>query len=224
MKNAIAYYRVSTDRQGQSGLGLEAQQESVNSFAVRNGYQVIKEYTEIESGKKSQRPQLQAALQQCKKEKAILIIAKLDRLARNVFFISGLIESGVEFIATDNPYANKLTIHILSAVAEYEREQISTRTKDALKAAKKRGVKLGKHGADILSKENKNNAKQFAKKMKPVILKLEEEGHTTIRSITEELNKRNIPTFRNNGQKWHLLTVQKLKTRIYNDAGRNKRA
>ncbi len=138
----IAYYRVSTDRQGRSGLGLEAQQQAVCDFLARRG-DIIESFTEIESGRKDDRPQLAAALDTCRKHKATLVIAKLDRLARNVYFISGLMESGVEFVAVDMPEANRLTIHILAAVAEHEREAISQRTKAALKAAKVRGVKLG---------------------------------------------------------------------------------
>ena len=138
--NCIAYFRVSTDRQGKSGLGLEAQRESVNRYLESVGWNLIGEYVEVESGKRKNRPQLAAALQACKKEKATLLIAKLDRLARNVHFISGLMESRVDFVAADNPHANKLMIHLLAAFAEHEREQISQRTKEALAAAKARGV------------------------------------------------------------------------------------
>jgi DNA invertase Pin-like site-specific DNA recombinase len=140
MKKGIAYYRVSTDRQGKSGLGLEAQAEAVSNFAEREGYEVVAIFTETESGKKSQRPELLAALAQCRKERATLVIAKLDRLSRNVAFISNLMESRVDFKAVDNPHANRLMVHLLAAFAEHEREQISTRTKDALAAAKRRGV------------------------------------------------------------------------------------
>jgi len=138
----IAYYRVSTERQGQSGLGLDAQRTAVLSH-ITGTSELIAEFTEIESGKKNDRPQLAAALASCKKQKAKLIIAKLDRLARNVAFIANLMESGVEFIAADNPHANKLMLHMLAAFAEHEREQISKRTKDALAAAKARGTRLG---------------------------------------------------------------------------------
>ena len=154
MNKAIAYYRVSTDRQGKSGLGLEAQNETVKQFANFKQWELIGEFTEIESGKKSNRPQLQEALKQCLKQKAVLVIAKLDRLGRNVAFISSLMESKVEFVAVDNPHANRLMLHLLAAFAEHEREQISTRTKEALKVAKSRGVILGKHGKNVLSQEN----------------------------------------------------------------------
>lgn len=142
MTNYIAYYRVSTDKQGTSGLGLEAQQDAVKHFT--QGKPLLSEYIEIESGKQDKnRPQLIAALAECKKRKATLIIAKLDRLGRNVAFISTLMESATEFVCCDNPHANKLMIHMLAAFAEHEREMISKRTKEALQAAKRRGVKLG---------------------------------------------------------------------------------
>ena len=138
----VAYYRVSTDKQGKSGLGLEAQREAVTRVAGK--LPILAEYTEVESGKKhTNRPRLAEALEHARKLKAALLIAKLDRLARNVHFISGLMESGVEFVAADLPQANRLTVHIMAAFAEHEREAISTRTKDALQAAKARGTKLG---------------------------------------------------------------------------------
>ena len=136
----VAYLRVSTNKQGHSGLGLEAQQAAVAAFT---GGEIIAEYVEIESGRKADRPQLAAAIAHCRRVGATLVVAKLDRLSRNVAFVSALIESGVEFVAVDNPNANRLTIHILAAVAEEEARAISTRTKAALAAAKARGTKLG---------------------------------------------------------------------------------
>jgi DNA invertase Pin-like site-specific DNA recombinase len=136
----IAYYRVSTAKQGASGLGLEAQQEAVRGYLNGGRWKMIDEVTEIESGKRNDRPALARALSLCRIHKATLIIAKLDRLARNVNFISNLMESGVEFTAVDFPQANRLTVHILAAVAEHEAAMISARTKAALKAAKVRGV------------------------------------------------------------------------------------
>ena len=139
----VAYFRVSTDKQGVSGLGLEAQREAVSRHvAIAQGV-IVAEFQEIESGKRNDRPQIAAALAACRLRRATLVIAKLDRLARNVFFISSLMESGVDFVACDNPHATRLTIHILAAVAEHEREMISQRTKAALAAAKARGKKLG---------------------------------------------------------------------------------
>jgi DNA invertase Pin-like site-specific DNA recombinase len=144
MHTHIAYYRVSTDRQGRSGLGLDAQRSAVASYidGVPEA-QLLAEFTEIESGKKSDRPELAAALALCKKHKAKLVIAKLDRLARNVYFVAGLMESGVDFVACDMPYANRFTVHIMAAVAEHEREMIAKRTKDALAEKKKQGIRLG---------------------------------------------------------------------------------
>lgn len=210
MKQAIPYYRVSTSRQGHSGLGLEAQQQAVRHFARCNGYELMHEFTEIESGKKNKRPILERALSECKEQKAILLIAKLDRLSRNVFFISKLIEANVDFKAVDLPYASKLVLHIMAAFAEYERDQISLRTKDALSAARKRGVQLGRFGKDVLSKRHKQNAYAFAEKMKPLICDLQNQGYKTIRSITKELNCRNIPTFRKADHVWHLRTVHRI--------------
>src|SRR5829696_7670224 len=137
-----AYLRVSTARQGQSGLGLEAQRHSVAEHVNGHGV-LLAEYVEIESGRRSDRPQLAAALAHAKATGATLIVAKLDRLARNVAFISALMESGVDFVAADMPMANRLTVHVLAAVAEHEAAMISARTKAALQAAKARGQKLG---------------------------------------------------------------------------------
>jgi DNA invertase Pin-like site-specific DNA recombinase len=139
----VAYYRVSTDRQGRSGLGLEAQQKAVMDYLNGGAWELVGEFIEVESGKRSDRPELARAIDACRKHKARLVIAKLDRLSRNLAFVATLMESGVEFLAVDNPHANKLTIHILAAVAEHEREAISERTKAALAAAKARGKRLG---------------------------------------------------------------------------------
>ena len=139
----VSYYRVSTTQQGTSGLGLDAQREAVQRHVRTAGGAIVAEFTEIESGKKNDRPQIAAALAACRLRRATLVIAKLDRLARNVFFISSLMESGVDFVACDNVHATRLTIHILAAVAEHEREMISQRTIAALAAAKARGVRLG---------------------------------------------------------------------------------
>lgn len=142
MANFIAYTRVSTQKQGHSGLGLEAQTASVIAYVNGHG-KLLATYTEIESGKKADRPELAKALAHAKRSKAILVVAKMDRLSRNVAFLSALMESKAEFVAVDNPHANRLTTHILAAIAEHEREAASTRTKEALKAAKARGTLLG---------------------------------------------------------------------------------
>jgi DNA invertase Pin-like site-specific DNA recombinase len=208
----VAYYRVSTARQGQSGLGLEAQQSSVLSFVGDNA-DLIEEFVEIESGKKADRPKLLAALASCKRHGAKLIIAKLDRLARNVAFVSALMEAGIEFVAVDNPHASKLTIHILCAVAEHEREMISERTKAALAAAKARGVRLGnpngnpRHMADARA-IMQENAVDRASMIQPVILEIQRAGLTSYRQIAKALNARGISTAR--GGRWHPASVRNV--------------
>ncbi|MBE7172467.1 MAG: recombinase family protein [Williamsia sp.] len=210
MKPAIPYYRVSTARQGQSGLGLEAQKKAVRDFAKVNSLRLVKEFTEVESGSRNKRPVLQQAIAACKADEALLLIAKLDRLGRNVLFISTLMESRVEFVAVDNPSANKFIVHIMAAFAEHERDLISARTKAALKAAKSRGVELGANGKYILSERNREASKAFAEKMKPIVERLQKEGFTTVREITAELNRRNVPTYHEQGRRWHLATVHKI--------------
>jgi DNA invertase Pin-like site-specific DNA recombinase len=143
MNKLIPYYRVSTRRQGESGLRLEAQQFTVQDFARKGQHEIIASYQEVETGKRADRPPLARALAHAKRAKATLVIAKLDRLARNVHFLSGLMESGVEFVCCDMPSANRLTLHILAAVAEDEARRISERTKLALAAYKARGGRLG---------------------------------------------------------------------------------
>ena len=139
----VAYLRVSTTRQGESGLGLEAQKASVEAFARHQGAAIVATFVEVESGKRSDRPELAKALQATRKGKATLLIAKLDRLARNMAFIAAMMDSGVDFVACDQPFASRLTLHILAAVAEDEARRISERTKAALAAARARGRKLG---------------------------------------------------------------------------------
>ena len=153
-----AYLRVSTQRQGQSGLGLEAQRKAIQHLLEGQPYQ---EFIEIESGKKTKRPKLEQAIAYCRKHKTKLVIAKLDRLARNVHFISGLMESGIDFVAADMPSADRFMLHIYAAMAEEEGRRISERTKAALAAAKERGVELGKNGK-VLAKQNREEAREYA--------------------------------------------------------------
>jgi len=208
----IAYYRVSTDRQGQSGLGIEAQQAAVAQHLNRNGdWTLIEEYTEIESGQRNDRPELGKAIAACKRQRAVLVIAKLDRLARSVAFVANLMESGVEFLAVDNPHANKLMVHMLAAFAEHERDQISQRTRDALAAAKARGVELGKYGK-VLARQNRAAADRFARQIEPEIMKLRAGGITSIRALANELNQRQVATAA--GGQWHPQTVHRLIQRI----------
>jgi len=203
----VAYYRVSTDRQGRSGLGLDAQREAVLRHVDSNRGELIGEFCEIESGKRNDRPQLAAAIAAAKKAKATLIIAKLDRLARNVHFVSGLMESGVDFVAADNPHANKLMVHLLAAFAEHEREQISQRTKDALAAAKARGIRLGRNGADLLAPANRAKAIERARRLAPVLAELRGTGMSA-RQMAAELTARKIAT--PSGGRWHAQTVLRM--------------
>ncbi|MBL9116701.1 MAG: recombinase family protein [Verrucomicrobiaceae bacterium] len=209
--NFVAYYRVSTAQQGKSGLGLEAQREAVKGYLNGGNWELVGEFTEVESGKRKNRPELQAALALCKKAKATLVIAKLDRLARNLHFISGLMESKIDFVAVDNPTTNKLTVQILAAVAEDEARAISARTKAALASAKARGTKLGTHGA-ILGAQNRQKARETAAALRPILAELEAEGIKSVRGITEALNARNVPT--PTGKRWHSTSVHRLLARM----------
>lgn len=204
----VAYYRVSTARQGQSGLGLEAQQDAVTRFVAGQG-ELMESFIEVESGRNHQRPQLQEAIATCRRQKATLVIAKLDRLARSVHFISSLMEGGVDFIAVDMPTANRLTVHILAAVAEHEREMISKRTSEALQAAKARGVKLGNpqpaQAAALARAANLTQADQFAQAVRPLVQGLRSEG-MSLRQVAQSLNRRGLTT--RTGRQWHPQTVK----------------
>lgn len=210
MKQFIAYYRVSTDKQGRSGLGLEAQTETVSRY-IENRGELLSEFTEIESGKKTDRPALSTALELCRRKKATLLIAKLDRLARNVHFISGLMESGVDFVAVDMPEANRLTLHIMAAFAEHEREQISQRTKAALAAAKRRGVKLGNPQPENSLRRGRithqRQAQERRSKAYPLIQHFHEAGLSN-RGIARALNERGERTPR--GSLWSDKQVARI--------------
>lgn len=207
----VGYFRVSTSGQGQSGLGLEAQRQAVRQFAEQNGGTVVLEVTEIESGRRNDRPELARALAECRRRRATLLIAKLDRLARNVHFVSGLMESGVPFTAVDLPTADRFVLHIYAAMAEEEARRIGARTKAALAAAKARGTVLGSFGP-VLAARNIETANTFAKSMEPTIQALRDEGFQSIRALTDELNRRAVPTA--NGGRWHVPTVHKLLSRL----------
>lgn len=214
----VTYLRVSTERQGQSGLGLEAQRAAVAAHVLGRG-EVVAEFVEVESGKRSDRPELARALSEAKRAGAVLLIAKLDRLARNVAFIANLLESGVEVTAADMPEANRFLLHVMAAVAEHEAQAISDRTKAALAAAKARGVKLGwsipervfeqrqaaKKGAAV----NKARALTHAENVLPVIEQIRA-GGASLRQIAAELNARGITTAR--GGKWYATTVRNIIT------------
>jgi DNA invertase Pin-like site-specific DNA recombinase len=215
----IAYYRVSTKRQGRSGLGLEAQKNAVADYLNGGRWTLVDEVTEVESGKRSDRPALARALSLCRIHNAQLVVAKLDRLARNVHFLSSLMESGVDFVACDLPQANRLTIHVLAAVAEAEAEAISTRTKAALQAAKARGVVLGgdrgnltvamsRRASKISAKLRTEEFQRRAADLMPVIEAIRADGAVSLRDIAAALNAKGIPTAR--GSQWNAVQVMRI--------------
>ena len=214
----IAYYRVSTKRQAKSGLGLEAQKKAVADYLNGGRWTLVGEVTEAESGKRSDRPALAKALALCRVHGAKLIVAKMDRLSRNVHFLSGLMEAKVPFVAADMPDANHLTCHILAAVAQAEAEAISTRTKLALAAAKARGTKLGGDRGNIASVCRKGNiasararqerATARAADMLPVIESIRAEGAQSLREIAAALNNRGITAPR--GGEWSAAQVYRV--------------
>jgi DNA invertase Pin-like site-specific DNA recombinase len=213
----VAYYRVSTDRQGRSGLGLEAQQEAVRSYLDGGSWQLVDEVVEVESGKRNDRPKLAEALKLCRLHGATLIIAKLDRLARNVAFVSNLMESGVDFVAVDFPQANRLTVHILAAVAEHEAAMISQRTRAALAAAKARGRKLGGDRGNIAAISGLGNqvsavvrgqrANKRAGDLVPVIRGMQA-GGASLRQVAAELTRRGITAAQ--GGSWSAIQVKRV--------------
>ena len=221
----IAYIRVSTKAQKASGLGLEAQRQAVESFTRQRRAEIIAEYREVETGKRKDRPELARALAHARRSKATLVVAKLDRLARNVAFTSALMESNVDFVCCDNPHANKLTIHILAAVAEHEAEAISQRTKAALAAAKARGVKLGsarpghwdgrqdrrlagtKAAAKAAGLAHIQAADEAYADLFPVVHKLRAKG-LTLKQIAERLNRMGHTTRR--GKSWTATQVRRV--------------
>lgn len=213
MKKAVAYYRASTPRQGESGLGLEAQRFSVENFADFQGYELQQSFTEIESGTNSKRPELTKALELCKQLNATLLVATQSRLGRDVGLIAMLEKSKIPYKSVALPDAPKLVRYIQAAVDEDESERISIRTKEALAAAKRRGVILGKNGRDVLSKKNKEAADAFALKMIPVITDLKQQGYKTVRQIRKRLTKKRIKTYTGK-YRWHVKTVHNLLKRI----------
>jgi DNA invertase Pin-like site-specific DNA recombinase len=188
----IAYLRVSTNRQGIDGLGIEAQREAVTSFATARRGEILAEYVEVESGKRGDRPALAQAIAHAKRTGSALLIAKLDRLSRSVAFISSLMEAKTEFVAVDAPYANRLMLHLLAAFAEHEREQISLRTKAALAAAKARGVRLGVHGR-VLADQAIADAVKFSQPLENDVRDIVAGGASNLREVAAGLNARGIP-------------------------------
>ena len=232
--NLIAYYRVSTKQQGQSGLGLEAQKTAVEAYAKAAGLPIQSEYTEVESGKRADRPKLAAAIAHARRAKAKLVIAKLDRLARNVTFLSALMDSGCDFTACDNPNANRLTIHILAAVAEDEARRISERTKAALAAAKARGTALGSDrpghwngregarlaglakGREIAAVVRRDNAMAAVADLVPTMTDLRAKGER-FATIADRLNADGQQTRR--GSQWTPMAVKRVLDRV-NEGGK----
>jgi DNA invertase Pin-like site-specific DNA recombinase len=221
----IPYYRVSTAKQAQSGLGLEGQKSTVQRFANAHGAEILKSYIEVESGKRADRPELAKAVAHARRAKAILTIAKLDRLARNVHFLSGLMEAGVKFMACDQPSANDLTIHILAAVAQDEAKRISERTKAALEAYKARGGKLGasrpecrnltteaaKVGAERAGHVATRDADQAYTDLYPIMMALRDNG-LSLRGIARHLNNEGYETRR--GRAWTHIQVRAVLNRF----------
>ncbi len=218
MTTYVAYYRVSTDRQGQSGLGLDAQRTAVDNYLNGGTWTLLDTFTEVESGRRNDRPELAKALDLCRRKKATLVIAKLDRLARNVAFIANLMAANVEIVAVDMPQANRLTLHIMAAMAEHEAQAVSQRTKAALQAAKDRGRKLGwsissRRGEQALASakgvtSNRTTADRFAANVVPVIRDIERAGVTTLQGIADALNARGIRTAR--ARRWYATTVKNV--------------
>jgi DNA invertase Pin-like site-specific DNA recombinase len=215
--NFVSYYRVSTERQGRSGLGLDAQKETVQQRLNGGRWQLIAEFVEIESGRRAKRPQLDAALAACKKHKAKLVVAKLDRLSRNVSFLLKLIDSGVEVLFADLPELNgamgRFMLTTMASVAELEAGLISERTKAALRAAKARGVRLGRHGSEVLAPQYRAEAHQRAQELQPIIAGLKSKG-LSLAKIAGELNKRKVATPR--GGRWDHSSVRNVLQRLPN--------
>lgn len=219
----LVYERVSTARQGASGLGLEAQRKTIDDFAVARGADVLARFTEVESGSRADRPELTKALHLAKVTGATLVIAKLDRLSRNAAFLLALRDSGVRFAAVDMPEANDLTVGIMALVAQAEREATSRRTKEALAVAKARGVRLGNpNGAESLRRAGKGgvalraavsaNADRFASDLAGVIADVQAAGHGSLRGIAAELEARRMRTRR--GRPWQVSSVKALLGRL----------
>ena len=213
----VPYFRVSTDQQGRSGLGLEAQRRVVGDYVRGVGGEMLDAFIEVESGKRSDRPELARALAMARRKKATLLVAKLDRLARNTHFITSLQQSGVSFRAADMPQANEFMVQILAAVAEYEARLISERTKAGLASARLRGVRLGKpenlaRGNHAAARLNAARAQAVAARMRPVLEAMLAEGITSAKAQAQHLNARGYMTER--GCQWHPTTVARLRARL----------
>ena len=219
----VTYLRVSTARQGKSGLGLEAQQKAVADYLSTGQWNLLEEFVEIESGRNSKRPKLLEAIEICKASGAKLLVAKLDRLARDAAFLMNLKDAGIDFVCADMPEANRLTIGIMALVAEQEREAISKRTKEALAAAKARGVQLGAYrdGVYVGGKGNTETARNatdartaqlrsVALDMLPMLKRYDIGGSKSLRAIADTLNADGISTVTGRGV-WNASSVRRLK-------------
>jgi DNA invertase Pin-like site-specific DNA recombinase len=215
MKKFILFRRVSTTRQGQSGLGLESQDETARRYVAGQRGVIVGEFAEVESGKKTdvERPQLALALKACVQHKATLVVAKLDRLSRNAEFLLRLQNGNVDFVCCDCPNVDRFTVGILALVAQRERELISERTRAALQMAKKRGVRLGTKNPDrqvrLMWAASTKAKESFQEKVRPIVREIQETGCTTLQEIADCLNRRGIPT-RRSGGKWHPATVNRI--------------
>lgn len=213
----VAYYRVSTQKQGASGLGIEAQKAAVAAHV--KGGKIVASFTEVESGKRSSRPELAKALRLCRVHRATLVIAKLDRLSRSVSFLASLLEGDVPLIAADMPAADRTMLQFMSVIAEHEARAISTRTKQALAQARERGVVLGGwKGRNLTDSDRKRatvslkaQANERALSLAPVLQELQAEGVTTCTGLADALNTRSIPTAR--GGRWHACSISRLLAR-----------
>jgi DNA invertase Pin-like site-specific DNA recombinase len=211
--NYAGYFRVSTEKQGIRGLGMEAQRDAVQAFLKSNNSELIAQFAEVESGKQSDnRPELQKALEFCRKEKSVLLIAKLDRLSRNAAFLLNLQESGVKFVAVDMPHADNFTVGILALVAQKERELTSFRTRSALAAAKRRGIRLGNpnlaNAVKMAVKRNCELANSFAVNIRDTIEEIQQAGVCTLSGIAHCLNVRGFKT--RNGNGFQAQTIKNL--------------
>lgn len=228
MSNArfVSYLRVSTDRQGRSGLGLEAQRKAVADYLNGGSWELVQEVIEIESGGNNDRPQLQAAIEKCRAYGAKLVVAKIDRLTRDAAFLLNLRDAGIDFVAADMPDANRLTVGIMALVAEQEREAISQRTKAALAAAKARGVQLGAYrdgqfvgrvgtrdDTQRATEGRRNRADAFAQGVQTALQDADPDGTASLSAIARCFNKQHVPTPSGDGQ-WTAAGVSRLKARL----------